>query len=96
MHSTMSDVQRPYEALVRALTNRRLELGLAQTDTAAKIGVASSTLSRWEALAVVAPTDAAMAWAEALGIPLRLSEPPPMVAREPEGPSWRVPRRPRC
>lgn len=90
--------ERPYETIVRRLTEVRNARGLSATQAAANIGVSASTLLRWESLGSVAPTDAFLAWCESLTVRVDLAYPPPpdapLMVAEP-APGWRVPRRPR-
>lgn len=62
-----------YQPLVRQLRQRRIDLGLTQTDVAHKIGVSDYMVSKWENLMKMPTAFGLMCWCHALGVQMQVT-----------------------
>jgi DNA-binding transcriptional regulator YiaG len=62
-----------YNTLILQLRQRRLELGLTQTDVAHKVGVSDYMVSKWENLMKMPTAWGLMCWCQALGVQVQVS-----------------------
>ena len=62
-----------YTPLVKQLRERRVQLGLTQTEVAHQIGVSDYMVSKWENLMKMPTAFGLMCWCHALGVQMQVT-----------------------